>query len=163
MAANEEIFTLHRYFLWANRQRDDFHTRVKHLGRPPQELDDMRQWVRATFVNLAPWLGSLYVVAEGWNELTLSDPKVDKLLASPHVARLRRFRNGVFHFQREYFDDRFLAMFHSNGVPWAQMLHDAFGTYFKQWYKGRGITVQFDESNHEVIIVRVARRPAKKA
>jgi hypothetical protein len=35
------------------------------------------------------WYGSLYVVVEGWRELNETDPKVDPLISSPHVDRLK--------------------------------------------------------------------------
>ncbi len=47
--------------------------------------------------------------AQGW-ELGLADKEVDALIASQNVELLRRYRNGVFHFQREYFDERFLEL-----------------------------------------------------
>jgi hypothetical protein len=35
------------------------------------------------------WYGSLYVVVEGWRELNETDPKVDPLISSPDVDRLK--------------------------------------------------------------------------
>jgi len=43
----------------------------------------------------------LYVVVEGWQDADLSDPEVDRLLASPNTNLLKRFRNGMFHFQKD--------------------------------------------------------------
>ena len=40
-------------------------------------------------------------------QLNQTDPKVDPLISSAHVDRLKRYRNGVFHFQKKYFDERF--------------------------------------------------------
>jgi hypothetical protein len=138
MATQSQLISLHRYYVWADRQRDDFMARRKRLGSPPIRDDEkFGRWIRMAFDNVAPWLGSLYVVVEGWNELELSDPDVDRLLASPHVDRLRRFRNGVFHFQPKYGDDRFLTMFKKNGVPWAHQLHAAFKCYFTAWDQSR--------------------------
>jgi hypothetical protein len=55
---------------------------------------------------LSYWYAALYVVVEGWTELGLSDETASALLTSPYVADLRRYRNGVFHFQRQYWDER---------------------------------------------------------
>jgi hypothetical protein len=55
------------------------------------------------------WYGGLYVVIEGWQELGLSDAVIDATLQSPNVHLLRRYRNGVFHFKKDYNDERFLA------------------------------------------------------
>jgi hypothetical protein len=56
------------------------------------------------------WCGMLFAVVEGYRELQLEDPKVDQLLnQAGRVDVLRRCRNGAFHFQKDYFDDRFMA------------------------------------------------------
>jgi hypothetical protein len=60
---------------------------------------------------LSYWYAGLYVVCEGWQELKLSDPEIDSLLASPHLALLKRFRHGVYHFQPDYFDKRLMNPF----------------------------------------------------
>lgn len=155
MATNEQLHTLHRYFLWANRHRDDFFVRAVSTGLPPEKLSDLRKWVSANFINSAPWLGSLYVLVEGWKDLRLSDEKIDKLLTSPHVQALKRFRNGVYHFQRRYFDDRFLGMFQENGPEWASELHNEFGRFFKDWLHSRGFDVTFskDEKGEDIAMV----------
>ena len=52
---------------------------------------------------------SLYLVIEGWQELGIQDSEADELLRSPHVDLLKRYRNGVFHYQRDMWDERFMA------------------------------------------------------
>ena len=155
MTTNEDLFTLHRYFLWANRHRDEFLSRVANTGLPPEDIEELKHWVRANFVNGAPWLASLYVIVEGWHDLNLSDEVIDGLLTPTHVDSLRRFRNGVFHFQKNYFDDRFLGLLNSNGPEWAVKLHREFGRFFKSWFETRGISVEFSEDaeGNEVVTV----------
>jgi hypothetical protein len=41
---------------------------------------------------LALHLATLYAVAEEWREWRFSDPTVDQLLASPHLAVLKKYR-----------------------------------------------------------------------
>lgn len=136
---HEKIFTLHRYFVWANRQRDYF---FEGVTEPPKKMAETQRWVKVQFVNVCYWIGSLYVVVEGWQQLKLSDKDVDTLLTSPHVYYLRRFRNGVFHFQKSYFDQRFLALFEqSDGMVWVTDLHKAFSRFFLGWFRKRGIRV----------------------
>jgi len=60
---------------------------------------------------LSYWYATLYVVVEGWRELKLSDPAVDALLTVPHLALLKRYRHGVFHFQPDYFYSRYQDFF----------------------------------------------------
>ncbi len=77
------------------------------------------------------WLGTLYVVVEGWQATKLSDPKIDQLLTSTHVSALRRFRNWLFHFQERYLDERFKILTKSPEViDWAVTLMHEFERYF---------------------------------
>lgn len=76
--------------------------------------------------------GLVYVVIEGWKEIGLSDPEIDKLLASPNVDLLRRFRNGVFHFQGDGLVSDKLAEFckSPDAFAWVTTLMKAYGRYF---------------------------------
>ena len=68
------------------------------------------------------------------------------MLASPHLDLLRRFRNGAFHFQRDYFDRRFTDVLSSDAVQeWALLLHDEFRRFFLDWYKVQGVEVEIVE------------------
>ena len=83
------------------------------------------------------WSATLYVVAEGWQKLGLTDPVIDALLADPHLALLKQYRHGVFHFQADYFDKRYRD-FTDLGQPaitWAHRLHGAFTAYFQRWFE----------------------------
>ena len=80
---------------------------------------------------MSQWYGNLYVVVEGWRDLDLTDPDIDKLLESSNVDLLRRFRNGVFHFQRDYYDKRFVE-FLTDGedvVGWVRDLNGHLGRF----------------------------------
>ena len=73
--------------------------------------------------------------------LNLSDSKIDELLLSDNVDSLRKYRNGTFHFQKDYFDSRFLKIvkYSESSVPWIHELYKEFGRYFLEWYKEKGI------------------------
>ena len=78
---------------------------------------------------IAFWLSALYVVVEGFRELELDATQVPQLL-DPRVDTLRLFRNGCFHYQRDY---EKLAPFLSGDLEafdWAEGLHRQFGAYF---------------------------------
>lgn len=82
------------------------------------------------------WYGCLMPVIEGWRELALQDDHVDALLnegdAAGYVAALQRHRNGTFHFQHRYWDDRFKE-FPKKGpeaVVWVRALTTQFGRWF---------------------------------
>jgi hypothetical protein len=53
----------------------------------------------------------IYLVIEGWKNLNLKDDRVEKLLESPFVDRLRLFRNATFHYQKEPISWKHLQFF----------------------------------------------------
>jgi len=123
-----ELLALHRYYIWANRLREHFDNAIAMVPtsvRPEQIfLDD-----RGLF--LSHWYAALYVVVEGWQELQLTDPEINPLLTSANLDLLRRFRNGVCHYQRNYSDPRFLDLAQAQGVvPWVRQLNSSLGRYF---------------------------------
>jgi hypothetical protein len=136
--------TLHRYFIWANRLRMEFEKALEtertdlaniFAAEPSQPflffLTDA-----GAFMSL--WYAALYVVVEGWQELGLCGGTIDELLLSPNTALLKRYRNGVCHFQESWLDDRmkdFCASEHS--AAWVHALHEAFGAHFLRMYPGR--------------------------
>jgi hypothetical protein len=124
---SEGEFALHKYYLWASRMKDHAQT----CGAQPEAGFEQKVWRQRMISYAALWLSLLFVVCEGWTELELKDPSVDALLGSPHRDLLRRFRNGAFHFQSNYFDDRFTDFFVSDEpTQWAKELHAAFGAWF---------------------------------
>jgi hypothetical protein len=125
-----EILTLHRYFIWANTMRTHFDQILAEILAAKKQLEGATEI--ESFLYMSYWYGGLYVVIEGWKALGLSDAVIDDLLASPNVELLRRYRNGVFHFQRVYDDERFHE-FMTQGtdeVAWVRTLNEQFGRYF---------------------------------
>ena len=98
---------------------------------------DNPNWEIETRLYMSYWYGGLYVVIEGWRELELTDETVDRLLESPNVDLLRRFRNGTYHFQKQYFDSRFLDLIveGENVVQWVRGVREAFSQFFLNWSK----------------------------
>jgi hypothetical protein len=127
----EELASLHRYYIWANRLRlafDDAARREYESGASDNHGDML---VRDSMVFLSHWYAALFVVIEGWGRLSLSDSKVGSLLSSPNVGLLKEFRHGVSHFEPTYFSPRFIDFFAAQGiVPWVRELNLAFGAYF---------------------------------
>jgi hypothetical protein len=116
------VFALHRYFIWAAMMRAHF------LERAPSYPDIRRAHLEPY---MAYWYGGMYVVIEGWKALELQDPRIDELLRSQHVALLKRYRHGAFHYQAEYFDERFVALWSADSVEeWIAKLHEAFDAWF---------------------------------
>ena len=125
---------LHRYFIWANKMRTDFDALLAkrkntQVPEDPTLIEDN--------LYMSYWYAGLYVVIEGWQELKLQDTVVDNLLSrEDYVDLLRRYRNGVFHYQKDYFDSRFADVWFQDKefVAWVRELNRQFGRYFLQWY-----------------------------
>ena len=133
-----EIITLHRYFIWADRMKVHFDQVLQGVGPTPVNVDFAKKKEGIdTFLYMSLWYATLYVLIEGWQELKLSDLKIDELLKSSNVKLLKRYRNGVFHFQKEYYDKRFLELM-SEGkdvANWTRNLRDEFSRFFLDIHK----------------------------
>ena len=121
----EELLSLHRHFIWADKFRNLFGQALT------QPLPEQGQFVSEHLFFMSYWYSSLYVVIEGYRQLKCVDSVVDGLLASPNVEMLRRYRNGVDHYQTTYWDSRFTNYASGQGTaPWAHQVHLALGKYF---------------------------------
>jgi hypothetical protein len=124
VTTSNDIHTLHRYWLWADQMKELFGVELNTVG---SQFDAEGTIHRDAYMSL--WYALLAVVIEGWTELRLSDPVVAELLQSPNVDKLRRYRHGVFHFQRRYWDVRrtdFL-MGGAESAAWVRRVHDELG------------------------------------
>jgi hypothetical protein len=131
---DKHIFALHRYFIWADRMRVHF-DQVLKAGI--ETTESKRNFSLDEFLYMSYWYGGMYVVIEGWKDLGLADPEIDNLLNSPNVDLLRRYRNGTFHFQRDYWDERFIEFMRDseNPVQWIRELRKQFSRFFLDWLK----------------------------
>ena len=131
MPTYAESVTLHRYYIWANKFRTHLGALVAGADLP---LDIPPVWFAdEPGLFLSHWYAALYVVIDGWKELGFQDAEIDALLTSPNVEYLRRYRNGICHFQRQYLDERFQGMMASpDSVQWVGSLNLAFGRFFPQ-------------------------------
>lgn len=132
------VVALHRYFIWANKMRTDFDSL---LGRnAAKRLTTSHRWgMREIEENLymSYWYAGLYVVIEGWQALKLRNATINRLLQQQaFVALLKRYRNGVFHFQKTYFDKRFVDVWKQDKsfVGWVRKLNGEFGRFFLEWH-----------------------------
>lgn len=132
-----KVFSLHRYFAWCAEMREHY-IQVGMQVSPTPSFFDNPDAGRA-FMYMSYWYAGLYVVCEGWKELKLSDPEIDALLASPHREKLKRFRHGVYHYQADYFDQRFMGALVAGKdfADWAESLMLAFARHFDTWIKGQ--------------------------
>ncbi len=89
----------------------------------------------------------------------MSDSEIDLMLKSDKIDSLRRFRNGVFHFHKSYFDDRFLELFSADGVQWALDIHKEFDRYFKVWFESQGYSIEFSSDTNGNLTTTVSTPP----
>ena len=128
---------LHRYFMWANRLRDHLDKALVARGSV-KEVDFPIWFADDPGLFMSYWYAALYVVIEGYQELELHDPKIDALLTSPNVDLLRRYRNGVDHFQKDYFDGRFIDFMGPPDTPrWTRELNKEFGRFLIESIRSR--------------------------
>lgn len=126
------VVSLHKYYLWATYMAARFYD---ELPKVSQSQSWAEPEVLQGFMFLSYWYATLYAVAEGWKELRLADPTIDALLTESHLALLKRYRNGVFHFQHDYFDRRYQDFFDEGQAAreWVDDLHKAFTNFFTHW------------------------------
>lgn len=130
-------FALHRYFIWCNHMRTHFDS-LLHRARGPEDIDEIQ-----SFLYMSYWYAGLYVVIEGWKRMEIHDDEIDALLKSKNVELLRRYRNGAFHFQPTYFDDRFIGFMKTGeeAVTWVRTLNKAFARWFLQVFSPERLPV----------------------
>jgi len=108
-ATSEEpmkLVALHRYWINANLLKIYFERSLADCGNEGLSKVTESPTARAfpltdLWILMGYWYASLYIVVEGYWVLSLSDPAIDALLEENHIERLRRFRNGMFHYQRQ--------------------------------------------------------------
>jgi len=129
---NSRLVTLHRYFIWANRLREYFDTTLHNHDLPSDMESTIRWFINDPGLFQTHWYASLYVVIEAWLELGFRDPEIDNLLGNERmVSLLRRYRNGTFHFQPDYFSEKLFEMVREPGsATWVREVHAAFGKHF---------------------------------
>ena len=125
----EQLYALHRYFIWGNKMREHFDEKLRQHPRNKKEKNGLEI---ETILYMSYWYGGLYVVIEGWKELSLKDELIDELLRSKNVELLKRYRNATFHYQEEYWSKKFTDFMDSgrNCVKWIRKLNSEFGRYF---------------------------------
>jgi hypothetical protein len=142
---NGALVALYRYSIIARRTHEQF--------KQVQESEEYKQKQYSLSTNdfiiyllSGPpflyfiWCGLLFTVVEGYQDLKLKDSQVDSLLSqSTRVDVLRRCRNGMFHFQEDYFDDRLIApMRDLFFTTWALELTKALGLCITNELQAKG-------------------------
>jgi hypothetical protein len=115
-------FTLHRYFLHANRNRNLFLAEIqgKHRDGPLARL------------HLELWYACLVPVLEGWRKERIKNAAVTAFMRHHRKIKLLiQCRNVVFHYSPHYFDERTMELIAEEEiVTWVHGLHDSISAFF---------------------------------
>lgn len=114
---NEELISLHKYFIISNINYENF--------KKSNNLE------KDFYIYM--WYWTLYVLIEWWKELGLKDDALYNLLKEEDFIKLlKRFRNGAFHYQKKYYDNKFINTFKTDVkfVNWVNYLQKEFSYYF---------------------------------
>jgi hypothetical protein len=134
-----DVLMLYRYFAYAAYMR----------GRFQRETDP--EWLKMLVVDESGLLmfflsppgifftysyAGIYLVIEGWRHLGLKDQRIDELLQSPFVDRLRLFRNATFHYQKDLFFSwkhlQFFGTEEERTEKWVNQVYDEFERFFAE-------------------------------
>ncbi len=123
----EQTIAFTQYLSWADLLNTLFETEMANEPTPT-DAEAVRKHHWRWFGLMCYWYASLHVVLEAWDELRFSDLVIDRLLAHPKDFRtlLRRYRNGVFHFQNSVLDLKIIDLLQHGAahVFWVRALHD---------------------------------------
>src|SRR5439155_15941418 len=76
--------------------------------------------------------------ARGGRNLVCPTPKLMRFWLIQRLSLLKRYRHGAFHFQRDYFDSRFMEFqAEQKSAIWVRDLSDALGRWFLEWFEAR--------------------------
>jgi hypothetical protein len=117
----EKLMAWARYLHWADVHRRHFEV---WMEQDHDVANDREGWEFIAL--LSAWYASLWVVVEGWKSIPLADSSVDELLqiAPRYEALLKRYRNGVFHYQPRLIEKRLLDFLAEEGgsASWIDLL-----------------------------------------
>jgi hypothetical protein len=84
-------------------------------------------------LRLEAFYALFYVVIEGYKELGFKYEKIDALLKEEaYVERLRRFRNAVFHYQKNPLNLKLVDFLEAkDSATWIKTLYRAFNEFFE--------------------------------
>ncbi|HUO76823.1 MAG TPA: hypothetical protein VMU21_04520 [Thermodesulfovibrionales bacterium] len=102
----EKMLSWGRYLFWA----EILCQRFKDFIDSPHDIENsVDSWT--FFALMSQWYASLWVVIEGWQKLGFDDHAINDLIQQRSVFcdLMKRYRNGVFHYQPRMIEERFLA------------------------------------------------------
>jgi hypothetical protein len=135
---NPDVLMLYRYFAYAAFMRSRFRREsdpewFKMLTADESGL--LMFFLSPPGIYLMYSYAGIYLVIEGWRDLGLKDEKIDELLKSPFVDRLRLFRNATFPYQKNLLSWKHLQFFgteEERTEVWLNQLYSEFERFFAE-------------------------------
>ena len=102
----DDLLSFARYLSWSDLVRQAYESELEKKG-DAETADPV--W-GPDFAWMSYWYSSLFVVVEAYEAIGYTDGVIDALLAHPNGYKnlLRRYRNGIYHYQRDLLDSRLL-------------------------------------------------------
>ena len=145
------LVSLHRHWVWADRMKELFEFYLeKEWPIPDEDLKpDSPHLISSLFTCMCLWYGLLYATCDGIE----AHAKVKVASIAPDYdkasAKLRRFRNAMFHVQPEYWSDKLMDVIGDGNLPdTIRAIHKQVG----DWLEGQLRPVaerNFDESDRD--------------
>ncbi|MBN1942901.1 MAG: hypothetical protein JW849_06360 [Phycisphaerae bacterium] len=130
------IITLYKYFAYASHMRKLFREAMTDDWMKvytPDMQGAVNFFLSPPGIYFMYSYSGIFLVIQGWESLELHDPKIDKLLESPFVDRLRKFRNATFHYQKDMLSPKHLQFFgtqEEKTEEWLNSLYAEFERFF---------------------------------
>jgi hypothetical protein len=137
-----------RYVFWAEVEGRQYDAYERTEDESPLGLGT---------VLMLHFYSALWVAIEAWRSCPLTDETIDELLTDPafeqNVRLLRRFRNGVYHYQPDLINERVLAFLREgeHAVIWAFLLHDEFKRVVWEMAHPSGISPNLQDELEDAI------------
>jgi hypothetical protein len=133
---NPDLLMLYRYFAYAAFMRSRFRRETDPEWFKLLTADEsglLMFFLSPPGIYLMYSYAGIYLVIDGWRDLGLKDEKIDELLKSPFVDRLRLFRNATFHYQKDLLSWKHLQFFgteEERTEVWLKQLYSEFERFF---------------------------------
>ncbi|MGC8495344.1 MAG: hypothetical protein ACP5SH_26825 [Syntrophobacteraceae bacterium] len=134
----EILVSLHRHWVWADRQKELFEYYLRTEGQPsPESLKpDKPYMLSSMFTCMFLWYGLLYVTCDGIEKVG----KTKMAHVSPTFNQVKgtlyQFRNAMFHVQPQYWSPKLLNIFRDQQtVERIRATHVNVGTWLEEQLK----------------------------
>ena len=141
-----QALTLSGAMLRVDALSEKVEEQMRRLAARPESEDDLRTEALEATKRLensdlpranalfSMMLAALYPVVEKWQEWQFADAEVDRLLQSPNVKLLEKYRHVVFH--ADYYDSASMKKFMETEdmTGWTGQLAAALRDYLKRWH-----------------------------